>query len=201
MACSTSGLNKKGTALDASGRPCRAGNYEPAWTEGRATYQVKGLWVDTLWKQYKITHEVYEEYNFKSRDGVLSRKRNLDAVIEKESMDVERNDLQRTIKRIRSNPAVYQPFPTVPAAEAWKEVFNNDRLRYPLLVVLGSSGKGKTEWACSLFRNPLKLLVGSLKFFPEGMRRSGRAVNDGLVLDDVRDLLFLSDHQEQLQGK
>ena len=35
--------------------------------------------------------------------------------------------------------------------------FTTDRLRYPLLLVLGPSGKGKTEWAVSLFRNPLKL--------------------------------------------
>ena len=33
------------------------------------------------------------------------------------------------------------------------------------------------------------------------MRRFNRSVHDGLVLDDVRDLQFLVDHQEKLQGK
>ena len=37
--------------------------------------------------------------------------------------------------------------------------------------------------------------------FPETMRHFQRAVHDGLVLDDVKDLNFLVSHQEKLQGK
>jgi hypothetical protein len=33
------------------------------------------------------------------------------------------------------------------------------------------------------------------------MRSFSRKRHDGLILDDVRDLAFLSDHQEKLQGK
>ena len=60
---------------------------------------------------------------------------------------------------------------------------------------------GKTEWAHSLFKRPLELKVGTLQHFPEAMRRFDREKFDGLVLDDVRDLTFLGDHQEKLQGK
>ena len=37
--------------------------------------------------------------------------------------------------------------------------------------------------------------------FPEGMRRFSRQKHDGLVLDDVRDMKFATEHQEKLQGK
>jgi len=74
-------------------------------------------------------------------------------------------------------------------------------LRYPLLLVHAPSFSGKTEWALSLFKRPLKLTIGVLGHFPDGMRRFDRDKFDGLVLDDVRDLTFLSDHQEKLQGK
>ena len=43
--------------------------------------------------------------------------------------------------------------------------------------------------------------VGLSKHFPEGMRSFNRSRHDGLILDDVRDLQFLVDHQEKLQGK
>ena len=89
----------------------------------------------------------------------------------------------------------------MPAATAWLRGFRLDALRYPLLIVLGPSGAGKTEWAKSLFRNPKELKIGKLPHFPDDMRGFARGVHDGLVLDDVRDLQFLSDHQEKLQGK
>ena len=43
--------------------------------------------------------------------------------------------------------------------------------------------------------------MGTLQHFPEAMRRFDKEKHDGLVLDDVRDLSFLNEHQEKLQGK
>eukprot|EP00972_Heterocapsa_arctica_P034694 5107695-Heterocapsa_arctica.AAC.1 len=60
-------------------------------------------------------------------------------------------------KRLRGNPVLFQPFPEVPAAQAGLQVFKEDRLRYPLLIILGGSLTGKTEWAKFLFRNPLEV--------------------------------------------
>ena len=162
---------------------------------------VKSSWPETLWKQYKLAHEVYEEYLFKSRDSVIGKKRNLDAVLEHEAAAEDAAEMVRVTKRIRADTTIYRPFPRVPAADTWLAGFAADRLRYPLLFVLGPSSKGKTEWAVSLFRKPLKLLVGSLSFFPDGMRKFKHGVHDGLILDDVRDLAFISDHQDKLQGK
>ena len=65
---------------------------------------------------------------------------------------------------------MYQAFPEVPAATAWLETFKQDRIRYPILVVVGPSHSGKTEWANSLFKNALELEIGRLEHFPEKMR-------------------------------
>ena len=112
--------------------------------------------------------------------------------------------LERTVKerqeRLHKNRAVFQPFGKVPQAEEWLKLFDNEAFRYPILLVHAPSHKGKTLWALSLFAKPLKLQVGKLEFFPDGLRALNRKVHDGLVLDDVRDLEFLSDHQEKIQA-
>ena len=105
------------------------------------------------------------------------------------------------VKSIRSNPALYQPFKPVLEAQTWLKLFLHDALRYPLLVAHAPSYCGKTEWAHSLFERPLELKVGTLQHFPEAMRRFDKDKFDGLILDDVRDVIFLSEHQEKLQGK
>ena len=69
-----------------------------------------------------------------------------------------------------------------------------------MLLVHAPSRKGKTLWACSLLAKPLKLQVGKLEFFPDGLRALNRKIHDGLVLDDVRDLVFLSNQQEKIQA-
>ncbi|CAE7641355.1 unnamed protein product [Symbiodinium pilosum] len=177
--------DKVGTVRLGTGDLCVAANYEPCWTK----------------KQRKLTSQKYEEYLFLTRDGVLARKRNLDAVREHEAGLAEAGIIEANSKRIRANPALYQPFPRVPAADAWLATFREDRLRYPVLIVLGPSQTGKTEWAKSLFKRPLELKVGSLEVFPEAMRSFDRTWHDGIVLDDVRDLNFLAEHQDKLQGK
>ena len=74
-------------------------------------------------------------------------------------------------------------------------------MRYPVLLVIGESLSGKTEWAKSHFKNPLELKVGALPFYPNRMRAFNRKKHDGLVLDGVLDMNFLADNQEKLQGK
>ena len=193
--------DKVGTLRLCSGDLCVAANYEPCWTTAARTYQVLGKWPEALWKQRKLTSDMYERYLFLTRDGVLARKRNLDAVREHEAALAEGAIIEATSQRLRANPALYQPFPAVPAAQAWLATFREDRLRYPILIVLGPSQTGKTEWAKSLFKLPLELKVGSLEVFPEAMRSFDRNKHDGIILDDVRDLNFLAEHQDKLQGK
>ena len=149
----------------------------------------------------KLSHATWEEYLYLCRDNVMGRKRNLDAVVEHERGAAEAKLIKETTKRLRANPALYKQFPTVAEAQAWLAMFSTDALPYPILVVKGPSHSGKTEWVKSLFANPLELKIGTAEHFPEAMREFDRSRHDGLILDDVRDLRFVTDHHHVLQGK
>lgn len=193
--------DKCGTQRLADGTQCVDGNYAPCWTNSTCTYQVLGKWPESLWKQRKVSHETYKALLFECRDGVVGRKRNLDVVLEHEEKVLRQQEMATRVKRIRSNTSLFQEFPEVPQATAWLQHFRKDALRYPLLIVIGRSGTGKTEWAKSLFRHPLVLRIGTLEHFPDAMRAFDRKSHDGVVLDDLRDLLFLHHHQDKVQGK
>ncbi len=192
--------DKLGTQRDEQDRQCVAGNYAPCWTSEKSRYAVLGAWPEKLWKARKLDHKVFEEYLYACRDGVPSRRRNFEAAREHEQHLAEQEEIVATTKRLRSNPALFQPFPAVPAAADWLALFKTDRLRYPLLVVRGRSFTGKTEWQRASVRI-LELKIGTLTHFPEKMRLFDSKRHDGLVLDDVRDMAFLTDNQEKLQGK
>ena len=194
--------DKIGTVRDENDKECTTGNYMPAWETGAVyTYPVSGKWPDNLWKAYKLTAEVYEQkYLYRCRDGVLHRKRNLDAAHEHEEGEAELAEMAEVAKRIRSN-CFSKPFPHVPDAALWLQGFTKDSDRYPFLLVVGPSHTGKTEWAKSLFKSPHEVKIGTLEHFPDSMRGFSRRLHDGLVVDDIRDFAFLVKHQEKFQSK
>ena len=194
--------DKVGTQREVDGRPCFEGNHVPVWVKalkGQSRYAVLGKWRENLSKERKLDHDTYEEYLYLTRDGVLSRKRNLHEVRAWQESREEAEDREAATKRVRA--ALFRPFAEVPAAKAWLSLFSTELDRYPFLVVLAPSRAGKTEWAKSLFKRPLVLAVGDLEHFPDGMRKFSRKHHDGIVLDDLRDFYFCVRHQEKLQGK
>lgn len=193
--------DKIGTQRDPDGNPCVAGNYMPAWTSAMGKYAVAGRWIDNLWRRHVLTHEVYEAYIFMARDGVLFRKKNLDMCREHEAAAAGSQEIASRVKRIRSNADIYSQFQEIPAVSEWLKLFQEDALRYPILVIHGPSFKGKTEYAKSLFSGYLELKVGILEHFPDEMRKFQRGDHQAIILDDVRDLSFLVQHQDKLQGK
>jgi len=138
--------DKIGTARDSKGQPVVAGNYGPAWTQYRSTYQVLGKWPETLWKEYKLSNATYEAYLFACRDGVLSRKRNLDAVVERERDTAERAEMGQVVKRVRRK---FEQRPTPPEVAAWLQVFQQELDRPFLLmgVLKCPTAKGRAGWA------------------------------------------------------
>ena len=68
--------NKVGTVRGGDGELLVAGNYQPAWADAQSTYPVAGSFLDKLFKAYKLSEDVYEEYLYLCRDGVSFRKRN-----------------------------------------------------------------------------------------------------------------------------
>lgn len=194
--------DKLGTQREIDGRPCFEGNHNPVWVpaqKGKSRYPVLGKWCENLWKARKLSHDTYEEYLYFTRDGVQSRKRNLEEVRGWEERLQEKEEREAVTKRVRA--MLFTPFEEVPAATAWLSLFTRELDRYPFLVVLAPSRAGKTEWAKSLFKRPLVLAVGDLEHFPDGLRKFRRKFHDGIVLDDMRDFYFCVRHQEKLQGK
>ena len=133
-------------------------------------------WCESLWKARKLTHDTYEEYLYLTRDGVVSRKRNLEEVRSWEERRAEKAEREAVTRRVKER--LFQPFQRVQAAVDWLSLFTQELDRYPSLVVLAPSGAGKTEWAKSLFRKPLVLQVGDLEHFPDGLKKFSRQVHD-----------------------
>ncbi len=195
--------DKLGTVTDDKGAPCVVGNYFPVWVTGaRYSYAVKGLWPEALWRQRKLGHEKYEEYLVLCRDGFVGRKRALDAIKEAELQAATDAEILANTKRIKAT--LYKPMREFPELLQWLALFAKDApdgMRFPILVLLAPSHCGKTELAMSLFQAPLKVQIGNLNHFPDRMRAFKRGFHDGIVVDDVRDLSFVVQHQEKFQGK
>lgn len=194
--------DKLGTQRDEEGKECTVGNYMPAWVvDAPFTYPVLGKWPENLWKAYKLSTDTYEnKYLYNCRDGVVYRFRNVEAVRQRQEAKEEEEEMAEVSKRIRTT-CFDRPFPEVPEARAWLELFTQEKDRYPFLLVVGPSHTGKTEWAKSLFKAHHEVKVGPLTHFPDTMRHFSRKVHDGIVVDDIRDFRFLVEQQDKLQGK
>ena len=147
--------NKRGTVRDAQGRLCVAANYEPAWTDAKETYAVKAEWPEKLWREYKLDDFVYyNEYLFLCKDKVAAKKRNFEVFRAWHKSEELAREVEQRTARIRSNSSLYQPFQDVAQAQEFLELFKQDAMRYPVLVVHAPSFAGKSEWAVSLFKRP-----------------------------------------------
>ena len=176
--------DKEGTQKDGAGQLCVDGNHVPCWVKAprSSRYQVMGKWPLSLWQQHKLSHDTYEEYLCLCRDSVLPRKRNLDAVRQRDEEAAEAMERKATVKRVRAT--TFQAFTEVPEVATWQALFAQEVDRYPILVLLAPSRSRKTEYAKSLFKAPLELKIGVLEHFPEGMRRFSRQKHDAIILDD-----------------
>ena len=120
-------------------------------------------WCGALWRQRRLSRERYEAYVFLCRECVAPRKRNLDAVREQTNEVAEAEERASVCQRVKGLFEVFEP---VPEAQQWLDSFKQEQDRYPFLVVLGPSRSRQTEWAKSLFQNPLQLDVGTLEHRP-----------------------------------
>ena len=115
--------DKVGTQREAGGRPCFEGNHVPVWVKarkGQSRYAVLGKWCENLWKERKLDHATYEHYLYLSRDGVQSRKRNLDEVRGWEEEQDEDKEREAATKRVKTT--LFKLFEEVPAAKAWRSL-------------------------------------------------------------------------------
>ena len=154
-----------------------------------------------LWQSYKLADHTYEEYMYLCRDGVPARKRNFDEHKKWQDARALTQQVDERTALLRSSPALYQAFEPAVEADEWLGLIKVEALRYPLLLAHAPSHTGKTEWACSLFHWPLKVLVGTSTVFPDALRSLDRTVHDGLVLGDVRDLACFKHAPREAPGE
>ena len=172
-----------------------SGNYEPFedfFPDPRRLdkYRLSGKITDQTWLEYRSIltsgfSRVWEDVKAKRK------------FVEEEREAAMLKETEERAKRLRSQLV---PFPFYELVQFWLAEHLVETSRYSCLLILGPSFTGKTEYGLSLFKRGLCLQIGPLEFFPDGMRRFDTTV-DGLVLDDVRDLNFLSRNQDILQSK
>ena len=194
--------NKIGTVQDTNGLPIYWGNYGPDWCSStKYHFQVNARWPENLWRRHKLEHDQWDEYIELCRDGVQSRQNNLKRVREAEEKRANAAEREENMKAFRTDPEKNRPFKQFPEIEAWRAIMAEERMRYPILVIIADTNLGKTQLAKSLYPDPLTLDIGPLMFFPDRMRLFNRKKHGAIVLDDVRDMKFLTDHQHILQSR
>lgn len=102
-------------------------------------------------------------------------------------------------KQIEPTPSC--PFPRSLRPLFCVALFQDEDGRCLFLLLLCCSCAKKTEFAKSLFKNPLELKVGNLQHFAARMGELKPGTRDAIILDDVRGFDFLVQHQEKLQAK
>ena len=147
--------DKLGTIRGEDGKVCAAGNYLPCWTTRKMKYQVLGNGQKLYSNNAENLRRTYEELLFLTQD--------LQACQAGSPKEAGRRAVQDRVKRIRSNPEIYRPFPEIPLVCEWLNLFSQDALRYHILTVLGAG------------RAP----APGLTLF--GLQPKGSSTKDGLV--------------------
>lgn len=109
-------------------------------------YTVDPSWPTALWSQRKMSHDNYRSEIVQGRQQVVSRLRNLDAVVRAEKDMLEGEERRAALKSL----PVYKPR-RLPEVQRVMATLKESKYRYPFLVLCGPSGLGKTEYVKSLY--------------------------------------------------
>ena len=157
------------------GKLRRAANYRPF-----DDYRVMGKWLDDLWTDGKLGHDVYEEMATRVRVGFSTRKRDLElvkAAEEEAKVDKEICEVDAELDKIRAPPRVFA------VVAAWEDTYLELRFRWNLLVLVADSAAGKSSFAETRFDNPYILTVEDAEQLD--LKSFERRKHDGIVLDNV----------------
>ena len=166
--------------------------YEP-WKD----YAVKGLWIDDLWTQHKLSHDVYLEYAAQVRVGYVNRAKQVEAVRAR-----ERSAAQQ--KRRSEVAAQLAPLQNEFRAEVWSSLgpwfsqYQEVLPRYKFLVLQGASRTGKSTLARSLGGTPFIQTVQSA--LSPDLRGYDPHVHNYILFDNVNDMSFVLDYRALFQA-
>ena len=165
--------------------------YEP-W----ADYSVKGLWIDDLWSEHKLSHEKYLEYAALVRVGFQNRQKQVEAVQLHERQATFEE--QRAAVALRLAP-LHNAFRTdvLEQLAPWRAQYNRDLDRYSFLVLVGGSRAGKSTLAKSLGRYCMQTVQDATS--PD-LRTFRREDHDLIIFDNVNDMSFVLDNRALMQA-
>ena len=142
-------------------------------------YRVQGKWLDDLLTDQKLDSDTYEAYALRVGIGYADRKRNLDVVraAHREAwVDTRMACVDAELAKIRA------PFRTFEEVKRWEDSFLQLDFRWKLLALVADSAAGKSNYAESLFDNPLVLTVEDADALDLKSFECDR--HDGIVLDN-----------------
>ena len=112
-------------------------------------YTVKGWWLDELWTQHKLDHQMYLHYAEQVRVGFLGRLRQVQALQDRErvtTLQKKRADVAQLLAPLKN------PFRSevVERLKPWSKHYDKLDDRYSFLVLRGASRSGKSSLAKAL---------------------------------------------------
>jgi hypothetical protein len=160
-------------------------------------YAVKGSWIDVLWTQQKLSHQVYLSYAAKVRLGFLQRKRQVEAVQEHERHEAflkAQEDAKVELAKLQ------KPFrvDALARVEQWRTQYKDPDFRYKFHVLRGDSRSGKTTFAKTLFSRPFVQTVQDAA--SPDLRDYDWTYHGMIVFDNVNDMDFVMKFRALLQA-
>ena len=166
-------------------------NYKPF-----EDYRVLGKWLDDLWTDGKLEHNIYRELAVRVRTGYSSRKRDLEQVLAEERekrVDARIAKVAEAQEQLKAPPRVFQ------AVRDWEDSFLHLDFRWKLLLLWADSASGKSTFAEGLFENPFLVTVEEAEHLD--LKDFDFEKHDGLVLDNCNSLKQLLRWRAILQGR
>ena len=172
--------------------------YEP-WRD----YAVKGFWIDQLWTEHKLSHDVYIQYAERIRVGFMTRLKQVEAI---KARETERALMEkRSVIATRLAPLQKGFKPEVlELLRPWAEQYKDMNTRYKFLVLRGASRTGKSTLAKSLGAlfgfggTPFVQTVQSA--LDPDLRNYDSDWHSYIVFDNVNDMRFVLDQRALFQS-
>ena len=182
--------------------------YVWAWKEGTQfvdtsgyapwrDYKVKGVWIDDLWSEHKLSHDVYLDYAAEIRVGYVTRCKAVEAVKARErtqAMQRRRAEVARELAPLQSAFRADVMASLMP----WRNQYEARLPRYKFLVLMGASRTGKSTLARSLGGTPFTQTVQSAQ--SPDLRGYDPSLHSYIIFDNVNDMEFVLDHRALFQA-
>ena len=168
-------------------------NYH-AWSD----YFPKAKWVTEWWNQHKLAHEQYRRESVRLRGGHAARKAEVDSVVAEESRLSLKRRREEAVALLAQRRRAFKPRPE--RVRRWLASFEQLDWRYAMLVLVGPSKVGKSEWAKDM-RGPEKtLLVDCQNAQHPDLADFDAARHAAVVFDEISGPDFVIRNKKLLQG-